>query len=554
MMTATTTAVSPSRNELIRLSNGEIDIDRIPLDDEATYQELCKGNSIGVFQLESPGMRQMMLAVKPNRIEDIMALISLYRPGPLDSGLDKKYINRKHGREPVSFEHPALEGVLGDTYGVMLYQEDVLNVAKTLAGFDAGEADDLRKVMGKKLMDKVALYRDKFVQGCTNTHNVPPALSNKVYSDIEKFAGYAFNRAHAASYAMVSYITAYLKTHYPAEYMAASLSSIMGSSSDKERLPLYLGEIKRLGINVLPPSINESTGAFDVIDDTTVRFGLNAVSGIGPSIVNSIISYRERVTSPYGSLFEWMRESNPEVLNKATIEHLIRSGALDELVPDMPPKNLTHDETMELLGFERHEIGVYLTKHPLDSVAYMLDEQTTRSVLDLELSADGELVTIGGVLSTVVAKQTKRGELMYNLQLEDLTGVVEVLVFPREAKKREGEFEVGDIVLLDGRVAREGDGEEEAVKIKIFFTDMTKPDIPEGTMGRPVVLKFENRPDLATVKDLSKLMVNNPGDSPVYLEFWEGPHRISFRFNWSVDLEIEERLRELGEILDDQPF
>lgn len=528
-----------------RLENGEIDLDSIPLDDEATFKELCAGNSVGVFQLESPGMRDMMLSLQPNSIEDIMALISLYRPGPLDSGLDTVYINRKHGREKVSFEHPALEHVLGGTYGVMIYQEDVLNVCKILAGFDAGEADDLRKVMGKKLMDKVKEYEGKFVEGCKATNNVPEVLSRKIYRDIEKFAGYAFNRAHAASYAMVSYLTAYFKTHYPAEYMAGLLTSI---TDDNERLPLYLAETKRLGIEVLPPSVLWSEGEFKVIEDGVVRFGLVGISGIGPAIVNQIVQYRSKKENTVGSVFGWMRDTSVEVLNKATLEHLIRSGAMDELV-DVPKRSMSQTEIMNLLSLEHHEVGVYLTLHPLDNVAYLLEAQVSHSVADLEGCSDGERVTVGGIVTKVTSRQTKRGDTMYTLSFEDMSSAIEVVVFPRDASRYKDKFHANEIVIIDARVAKES--EESAVKL--FFMDMSTPDLPDTGLGKPIVLEFNRRPNALAVESISKLINDHPGDSPVLLKFTEGPHCMVFKFNKTIDSEAEEIVKNLGDLLD-EPF
>ena len=222
-----------------KTKNIEIDVDKVPLDDKTTFDELCKGNAIGVFQLESSGMRQLMVQLQPQNIQDIMALISLYRPGPMGSGMDKLYIDRKHGRSRISYDHPNLEKVLGPSLGIMLYQEDVLGVSRELAGFSSAEADDLRKVIGKKQMDKIALFREKFVEGCIKTSNISQDKANKIYSDIEYFGGYGFNRAHAASYAMISYITAYLKTNYQVEYMAALMSSVVGN---KDKQSLYLSK------------------------------------------------------------------------------------------------------------------------------------------------------------------------------------------------------------------------------------------------------------------------------------------------------------------------
>ena len=515
----------------------KLDIESIPLDDPLTYEKLCEGYSMGVFQLESSGMRQMMIALQPNSIEDIMALVSLYRPGPLGSGMDRLFIARKHGRDKTKAEHPILEELLESTYGVMLYQEDVLSVARNLAGFSAAEADDLRKAIGKKQMDKIGLFREKFVEGCRRTHNVDDKLANKIYSDIEYFGGYGFNLAHAASYAMVSYITAYLKFNYPAEYMAALLTSV----DNKEKAGPYLNECRNMDIKVLPPSINKSFSEFKVESDDTILFGLNSISGIGPAVVRAIMD--SRTDEPYVSVYDFMRRTSPDVLNKATLEHLFNSGAFDELVPEQGDRPISRDDKMEILDAERDELGLYITEHPLVGVWHTIESNVSTSIDGLEDCSDGETVTVGGILAKVTSKTTRKGDKMFVLTLEDMTGNVEVLVFPRAVGNNK--FSEGDIVVITGRISQEGD--DEHIISKVFFSSMSKPQVPQFGSGEPLIMRLTAKPDYDIINRMKELIHKHPGDCPVYVNYEEvDGMTVSLRFKRPANRKIKEELQMLG--------
>lgn len=516
----------------------EVDVEAIPLDDPLTYQKLCEGYSMGVFQLESSGMRQMMMSLQPSSIEDIMALVSLYRPGPLGSKIDKLFIARKHGKQEATAEHPILQDLLSSTYGVMLYQEDVLAVARNLAGFTAAEADDLRKAIGKKQMDKIGLFREKFVEGCRKTHNVDTKLANKIYSDIEYFGGYGFNLAHAASYAMVSYVTAYLKFHYPAEYMAALLTSV----DDKEKAGPYLNECRNLEIQVLPPSINRSNAEFKVESDNEILFGLSSIAGIGPAVVSSILE--SRTEQPYTSIYDFMRRCNTDVLNKGTLEHLFSSGAMDELVPEQPERVMPRSEKMSVLDAERDELGLYITSHPLVGVWHGIESRVTSTIADLQEVPDGEHVVVGGIISKAQRRTTKRGDTMYILTFEDITDSVEVVVFPQAVG--DNVFEEGDIVLIDGRVGHDGD---EHITSKIIFTKMSKPEISQFGSGKPIVIKLTEKPDYDTVKRMRDLIHQHPGDCPVYLSYNESNDtQVSLKFKRPAHSKIRDDLQLLGKM------
>lgn len=498
----------------------EVDVDNIDLEDEETYANLRQGNSMGCFQIESAGMKAMMLGLKPSNIGDIMALISLYRPGPMGSGMDRDFINRKHGKEKVSYYHPALEEVLKGTYGIMLYQEDVLNVIKTLAGWDVGEADDLRKVIGKKLMDKVKSYKPKFIADCKKTHNVPATLADHIFKRIEYFAGYGFNKAHAASYAIISYTTAYLKTHYPAEYMAALMTSV---ASDKERLPLYLNECRRIGLTVKGPSISNSSSDFSV-HDNNLLFGLCGINGVGVSIIDAIVKVREE---PYTNMFDFMRRCDGSVLNKGTIENLTRGGAFDELIEHEVPQ-ITRESKIELLEVEKTQLGTYVTDHPLLSVWPFLQNNVTCEISELETLSIGQEITLGGILTKVDAKPTKAGKKMYRLTLEDLTGEIMILIFPREAEKVTQEFTVGDICYVTGQL--NNDGDEENPTYKMFYNGCEKIDSDYLYGGTPILLKAQKKLSAIQLTQLSDIINSAAGDSPVYLTFPEGNHKVTLKF------------------------
>lgn len=516
----------------------ELDIEAIPLDDKRTYEKLCEGYSMGVFQLESAGMRQMMIALQPNSIEDVMALISLYRPGPLGSGMDRLFIERKHGRDNTKADHPILEELLKSTYGIMLYQEDVLSVAKNLAGFSPAAADDLRKAIGKKQMDKIGKFRKTFVDGCKETNDVDPKLANKIYSDIEYFGGYGFNLAHAASYAMVSYVTAYLKFNYPAEYMAALLTSV----DNKEKAGPYLNECRNMDINVLPPSINRSLSEFKVESSDTILFGLSSIAGIGPAVVRAIMD--SRTEEEYKSIYDFMRRCSTDVLNKATLEHLFSSGAFDELVPEQEDKVLSRDKKTEMLDAERDELGLYITEHPLAGVWHTISSSITTAIDGLEDMSDGENVVVGGILAKVTPKTTRKGEKMFLLTLEDMTGNVEVLVFPRNVG--DNKFEEGDIAIISGRVSQEGD--DEHVISKIFFSSMSKPEVPQFGAGNPIIMEFSEQPDYDTIVRMKELIHKHPGDCPVYINYLQDGIKISLRFKRPVNRKVKEELKTIGRI------
>jgi DNA polymerase-3 subunit alpha len=519
----------------------DIDVNKISLDDQETYDELCKGNAVGVFQLESFGMRNLMLQLQPRTIEDIMALISLYRPGPMGSGMDKLYIDRKHGRSKVSFEHPRLEEVLKSSLGVMLYQEDVLAVSRSLAGFNSGEADDLRKVIGKKQMDKIPKLREKFVEGCVKSSGLDYSLANKIFSDIEYFGGYGFNRAHAASYAMISYITAYLKTHYTSEYMAALLTSVAGN---KDKLFLYLNDCRKLGIKVLPPSVNNSEIDFEVKSPNEVLFGLGSINGIGASIAESIIKNRD-INNPYVSVYDFYKRCDPTVLKKSTLEHLVHSGALDELIETEQDNDINRSSELSILEKEKEELGIYVTKHPLEGTWDIMRANIDLELLDIPDCTNGAYIKVGGIISSTKKIITKKGARMFKFTLEDPTGEIEIIVFPKDAKNYSDEFfKVGEIAYISGTLNREN--EDENSSHRIFLSNLEKVDNATMYSGKAIYLDSDQISS-TQLKKIYDIINSNNGNRQVYFNVKSNLGIFVYKFNKTTNKNAEKLIKDLLE-------
>ena len=526
--------------KLVEKNRGiKIDVDSIPIDDKKTFDELCKGNCIGVFQLESSSMREMMVSLQPRSIEDVMALISLHRPGPMGSGMDREYIDRKHGRSKVSYEHPKLKEVLEPSLGIMLYQEDVLGVARELAGFTSAEADDLRKVIGKKLMDKIPLMRSKFVEGCKTFSDLSETKSNKIFSDIEYFGGYGFNRAHAASYAMVSYITAYLKSNYTVEYMAALMSSVVGN---KDKQSLYLSDCRKLGINVIAPSVNRSKIDFEVVDESTIIFGLSAVNGIGSSIAEAIVGCQD-LSRPFVNIFDFFRRCDPVILKKSTLEHLVRSGAFDELYED-DQESVNRLSELDVLESEKTELGMYITDHPVYGIWDTLRPKVDCEIIDVSEYPVGSNLRIGGMITDFKTIMTKKNQKMYKLVLEDISSDIEIIIFPRDAAKiDEKSLRKGSIHVFFGSITKDGD--EEASAIKMFYSGSEQLDSSLFNSGKSIVIKVSEEISVKTIDKICDIINSSKGDRPVYLQYESLDKVVNYKFNTNVSSKMEQVLRDI---------
>ncbi len=476
---------------ILREQGTDLDVDHLPLDDEAAYAMLRKGDTTGVFQLEGPGMRSLVQQLAPDRFEDLMALVALFRPGPLSANMHVEYAERKHGRKPIAYAHPDLEPVLEGTYGIIVYQEQVMEIAVRMAGYTMGEADLLRKAMGKKIREELIPHREKFVEGAT-ARGYSAKLADDTFNLIMPFADYGFNASHACGYGLIAYQTAYLRAHHPVAYMAALLTSV---KDDKDKKPFYLNACRLMGITVLPPDVNASGQEFTPAGED-IRYGLSAVRNVGSGAVAQIIEARQ-TKGPFESFTDFCRKVDPGVLHKKVLESLILAGAFDALGyarlallegyekvagPILAERRAEatgqfslfgggrgpgHEideavlqgpefEKAALLAQEKQMLGQWVTDHPLLAVRDRLVANTDHEVMDLVSLGDGDVVRIGGVITTLARRFSRKGEPYVIFRLEDLAGGVPVVVFPSLFEQANGTL-VGDrIVLVRGRIDLRG--------------------------------------------------------------------------------------------------
>jgi DNA polymerase III subunit alpha len=546
-------------DKAVRLVDERLDIAKIPMDDAKTYEMLARGESTGVFQFESSGMREALKQVKPTEFEDLIALAALYRPGPM--AYIPVYAKRKNGQEQVTYIDPRLEAITGVTYGICVYQEQYLEIAKQIAGFSPAEADDLRKAIGKKIHELMASLKEKFLEGCAGT-GTPPAIANQLWKDMESSQDYSFGKAHSACYALIAYQTAWLRANHPREYMAALISSVMNT---KDRVPFYVGACDEMGIEVLPPDVNSSECDFAVVGGA-IRFGLNAVKNVGDSAARAIVRAREE-GGPFTSIFDFTERVDPAAANKRALESLVKCGALDstgasrkgmfDLVDvaldhgsraqrdrmsgqssifDLgdepaetrprhhPPIPAEEFEKNELLRLEKETLGVYVSEHPLDAVREQLRRKTDVPLGGVAGRRDGEVVSVGGIVGAVKQLTTKKGEPMVFLRLDDLTGSAEVVVF-NSVYASARELCVSDQVLVvKGRIDHKQEGETKLIALEVSAFEAT----PER---REVRLRVDARaapPGL--IRELAGLVRDFPGESPVVvsLETSAGPKTLTF--------------------------
>jgi DNA polymerase-3 subunit alpha len=543
---------------------GGIDITKIPLDDAKTYAMLQRGESTGVFQFESPGMREALRQVKPTEFEDLIALVALYRPGPM--GYIPVYGRRKAGGETVTFLDARLEAITGPTYGICIYQEQYMEIAKQLAGFSPAEADDLRKAIGKKIHSLMASLKDKFLEGCAKA-NITPAVANQLWKDMEQAQDYSFNKSHAACYGLIAYRTAYLRANWPAEYMAALISSVMNT---KDKVPFYVAACDELGIEVLPPDVNSSAHDFAVVEGK-IRFGLNAVKNVGEGAVRSIIAAREE-GGPFTSIWDFCERVDPQLVNKRALESLVKCGALDSTgatrrgmwealesalswggqqqadrlagqssifdLGDEPAESRPRHhapiateewEKTDRLGFEKESLGLYVSEHPLDSVKASLRKKTDCPIAELERRRDGEVVTVGGIVGALKSLTTKKGDPMVFMRLDDLSGSVETVVFNSVYAASRDFLEADRVLVLKGRVDHK-EGETKLIAIEVVPFEAT-PDRSE------ICLKVDARKAPAgLVRDLADLLREYPGDAKVLaaIETSAGPVTLAFGPDYRV--------------------
>ena len=543
-------------DEAIRLVGG-IDVEEIPLDDRRTYAMLAKGDAIGVFQFESSGMREALRQVKPTEFEDLIALVALYRPGPM--GYIPVYARRKNGQESVSFIDSRLEEITGGTYGICIYQEQYMQIAKQLAGFTPAEAETLRKAIGKKIHELMASLKGKFVEGCAAT-GTEAGVAQQLWKDMEQSQDYSFNKAHAACYALIAYRTAWLRANHPHEYMAALISSVM---STKDRVPFYVNACNELGIEVLPPDVNASQVDFAVVEGK-ISFGLNAVKNVGEAACVAIVSARE-AGGPFESIWDFTERVDPQVVNRRALESLVRCGALDstgasrmgmtevldqalswggsehearssgqgsifDLVEEGTERPRHHApvpageyEKAELLRLEKETLGLWISEHPLADLAAELKRKCDRALGDLERCRDGEIVTVGGIVSSVKQLTTKKGDPMVFLRLDDLSGSAEAVVFNSVYAASRELCEADRVLVLKGRVDHK-EGESKLIALEVAeFSAYVPPS--------EVRLKVDARKAPAGVlRELGHVVRDYPGEAKVVLalDTSEGPRTLEF--------------------------
>jgi DNA polymerase-3 subunit alpha len=469
--------------EIIKESRGvELDLNLLPLEDHKTYSLISAGNTTGVFQLESSGITEMVMRLKPSCFDDLVAILALYRPGPLDAGMVDRYIERKHGREPISYLHPLMREILADTYGVILYQEQIMQLARVLAGYSLGEADLLRKAMGKKNPEEMAKQKDRFISGAVE-RGIPRKLADEIFQQMETFARYGFNRSHTAAYALISFQTGYLKAHYGVEFMAALMSHDM---DDSDKTFKNFNECRRQGIAVLPPDVNESLAGF-AVRNGKILFGLEAVKGTGTKAVEAVLAARKE--APFNGLEDLISRIDLSQINRRVFENFIKSGALDlfkvarrEMIDRLEDllkafssqKNVDPNQISlfgaapmkptvfrrgaplaewpvnQRLAFEREALGFYISGHPLEKFRGDLKRLGALSTTDVRTQRRSE-VRVGGVITALKLKNTKKGDRYATFSLEDWLGTIESIVWPDTYTKIAHLIVADDPVLVSGR-------------------------------------------------------------------------------------------------------
>ncbi|MFL6187082.1 MAG: DNA polymerase III subunit alpha, partial [Actinomycetes bacterium] len=532
----------------LRAKGTELDLTALPTDDPATFRMLQAGDSDGVFQMESEGMRRLLRQLRPDRFEDIVAMNALYRPGPMEE--IPKYIEGKRDPRQVKYLHPLMEEITADTHGVLVYQEQIITLLQKVAGYTAGEADLVRKAIGKKIESLMRREEPRFLAGCRDK-GLSDDQAQTLWRLIQPFAGYSFNRAHAAGYAQVTWQTAYLKAHHPVEYMAALLTSV---KDDKDARPKYLGSCRRMGITVLPPDVNESDSDFTPADGKAIRYGLSAVRNVGEQVVEAIIAAR-REKGRFTDFFDFCDKVEIGVLNKRVIESLIKAGAFDSLglprrglfevhevavdrvtarkraeaagqfslfgglgdgedviTEPLPPVGREEWDRSQRLAFEKEMLGQYVSDHPLLGLEHVLQRSADTQLSSLTERSDGAVVTVAGILAKLTKKFTKRGEVYIIADLEDLDGGAECIFFPQVYTQHQGILVQDAVVVVKARVDARDDTP------KLVALEVKPPNLSESGSA-PVVLNLEARAcNDGVVTRIKHILGSHRGKSPVHLQ------------------------------------
>ncbi|WJR31615.1 DNA polymerase III subunit alpha [Mycobacteroides immunogenum] len=550
----------------------DLDLDHLPLDDPATYELLSRGDTLGVFQLDGGPMRDLLRRMQPTGFNDIVAVLALYRPGPMGMNAHNDYADRKNGRQPIKPIHPELEEplkeILSETYGLIVYQEQIMFIAQKVASYSMGKADALRKAMGKKKLEVLEAEYKGFYEGMTNNGFSEGAVK-ALWDTILPFAGYAFNKSHAAGYGLVSFWTGYLKANYPAEYMAGLLTSV---GDDKDKAAVYLADCRRLGITVLPPDVNESVHNFASVGKD-IRYGLGGVRNVGANVVQSLIATREE-KGPFTDFSDYLHKIDIAACNKKVTESLVKAGAFDSL--GHPRKGLflvqsdavdsvlgtkkaeamgqfdlfgggedsaesssvfaikvPDDEWEEKhkLALEREMLGLYVSGHPLNGVAHLLGRQTDTqipTILEGDIANDTQ-VRVGGILASVNRRVNKNGMPWASAQLEDLTGGIEVLFFPQAYSVYGADIADDAVVLVSAKVAIRDD------RVSLIANDLVVPDFSQAADDRPVAVTMPTRQcTIDKVTALKQVLARHPGTNQVHLRLISGERVTTLELDQSL--------------------
>ena len=590
----TLTAIGETVEKIKKNRGIAIDIEKIPLDDKKTFQLLATGNTSGLFQLESKGMQAIIKQLKPDTFEEIIALVALYRPGPIGSGMIDDFIKRKHKQIEIEYLHPMLQSILKDTYGVILYQEQVMRIASQLGGFTLAEADNLRKAMGKKIPEILEKSRQGFIEGCRKS-KIDEKTAEKIFRLMEYFAGYGFNKSHSAAYAILAYETAYLKAHYPVEFMASLLSSVIVSST---KVTQYILECKKMGICVLPPDVNESKEGF-IVKKNTIRFGLGAIKNVGVSAIESILEARQE--GPFLGIDDFCRRVDLRTVGKKIMEHLSLSGAfssfniprkaliviiedavdlghrfqkekysnqislfdIDSTLEEEKPTRVTTQEEFplqELLQKEKEVLGFYISAHPLEEYPELIDNFNFYRLSDIEENDDKRKVIIRGVLSNIKEKKTRNNELMVTFVLEDETDSIECLIFPSFYTEIKNLIKEGAVVSTGGRLQiTERENKyiiEKVVKpenylaIKNYGTYTKKMSVRKNksVLKEAVTISVKDK-SVTGLDALKRYLIFNKGNMPVILRINNKVIPLGHHYAIKNEERVIEALSQFGEII-----
>lgn len=546
----TLTVISEAVKIIERTQGKTIDIAAIPLDDAKTFKLLCSAQTMGVFQLESSGMRELLHKLEPSRFEDLIALLALYRPGPIGSGMLDDFIQRKHGRTPIRYDHPKLESILKDTYGIIVYQEQVMRIASDLAGFSLAEADLLRRAMAKKIPEDMEQQRKNFIEGCQK-QGVPKQVASKIFDLVVYFSGYGFNRSHSAAYALISYRTAYLKANYPVEFMTALLTS---EKDNTDKVVEYVAEAAKMDIAILPPTVEKNFAKFTVEDERSIRFGLLAVKNVGRGAIDSIVEARKEAGA-FGGFFDFCERLDLRLVNKKVMESLIKCGALDcfglhrsqlmsmlyecleeasklhrernkgqlsffdnaalsgengfkRALPEAP--DIKEWPEAQILAFEKEILGFYVSGHPLARYASLVKMLSSCSLSSLKDRKEGDEIALVGLISKIKYTTTRaKNEKMAIIRVEDLENEVEVVVFPNAYRQGSANIVASNVVWVKGKLSLK---EEEP---KVFANTIYSIEQVFSLVAAINLNLFELNGDV--FEQLKQKLSSHPGSIPVYL-------------------------------------